>query len=134
MYFQLLLLLSHVSFIILDIQPSEIICVAPLSQNLDESLTSVTVRSVTSRSHRRLAFVVVVARRAFLEEVASKCSSLDDSVRPIIFRFLSGFDGPDTALLALLYDVREVTRLLGRDVHEIWCQCSLHYGDEEAIW
>lgn len=93
-----------------------------------------SVSRISRRYHGRLALIIVVSGRAFLEEVGSELSTLNNCVGPLLLRFSASFNGANIPLHTLANHVREMLRLFTRDMHEVGCEDSLNNADPQAVW
>src|SRR5690242_1202076 len=96
-----------------DIQPRQPPLLPPRLQNLNKRLTPIPIRRIPRSTHTRPPLIVIVSRRALLEELSPHRRALDNGLAPRLLRLACGLERPDPAPLALGHDVRKVRRLRG---------------------
>src|SRR5690242_7121218 len=87
-----------------QLQPLQPAVRPPILKDLHERNRSRTIGPIARRARRKLAFVVVVPRRAFLEELLPQDRQRLDGLHPILFRLFRGFDGAHLPFAAGLHD------------------------------
>src|SRR5438045_5291568 len=85
--------------------------VAPLLQQLVEGVDARRVRTEEGAAPARRTFVVVIARRARLEERQAAHVEAVDQADPLVLGFVGGLDGGGAPALCLGDDVGDVARL-----------------------
>jgi len=105
----------------------------PVIQDLDKRRTSISKRRIPLLPLTVFALIVVVPRRALLQEVTPNRRPVNNRLRPCLLRILHRLHRPDSAFLALGDNVRIMNRLLVSDMHEVWRKSCLHDLDEEAV-
>jgi hypothetical protein len=88
----------------------------PLAQQLEERHRPSAVEAVLTASLARLSLVVVVARRALLEEALAEAREPDDRVHPLLLGRFRDLDPADVAIQGVPDDVGDVLALLAEHV------------------
>src|ERR1700761_4242144 len=99
-----------------NIQSLELILLSPLLKNLQEGRRPTTVCSISSTNLGRLAFVIVVARRAILAQIGPRLAHLDNRLDPLVRCLVRRLYRADVELHALANDICDVLSLLRGDV------------------
>src|SRR5438477_4934853 len=116
-----------------NLHPGELTLRTPVFEDLHERHRTTAVWPVLAAAFARLAFVVVVARRARLEKLPPRSREADDRLHPLRLRFLRDFDGPDLMVECVLDDVRDVLALLVQHVREVHRESRLRVADHKAV-
>src|SRR5262249_26222575 len=80
-----------------------------------------------------MSLVVVVARRAILEELSAEARETDHGVDPLLLRLLGHLDRAHAALDGLAHDVGEVLALLVQHVRVVHREARLLRPHDEAV-
>ena len=106
---------------------------APLLQDAEELDRAAAVEAVLAAALSRLAFVVVVARRAVLEELLGEHREPDDGVDPLLLGLFRDLDRPHVVVDGVLDDVGDVLALLVQHVRIVHREAGLLRPHDEAV-
>src|SRR5437016_1851705 len=95
-----------------NLHPRELTLRTPVFKDLHERNRTTAVRPVLAAAFARLAFVVVVARRARLEKLPPRSREADDCLHPLRLRCLRDLERSELVVERVLDDVRHVLALL----------------------
>ena len=106
---------------------------APRLEQFDEGDGSPAVAGIASASITGLAFVVVVAGGALLEELLIVLRQIDNGLHPSVFGIGVGLNDRDVVFESVRHDVRKVLALLVDHVWEVDRETRLSVAEDEAV-
>src|SRR6185437_7150550 len=116
-----------------QLQPLQTAVRPPVFEDLHKRNRPRTIRPVAGGARRKLAFVVVITRRAFLEELLPQDGQRLDGLHPIVFGVLLRLDGPHLPLAARLHDIGDMLALFVEHMREVGGEARLRIADDEAV-
>jgi len=117
----------------LHVQPLERALLAPGFLHLHERNRPRAIGAVLLGAVVELAFVVVVAGRAFLEEFAEEDGERLDRLHPLLFGLLRRFQSAGLAVYRFSDDVARVARLLVQHVRIVRGEARLRVREDDAV-
>src|SRR4051812_38250405 len=116
-----------------DLEAGELVLLAPLLEDLEEDMGAGAV-DVVERGRRCLAaFLIVIARRAGIEERAARAAAVDDLLDPGVLGGLARLDHRRTFLEQLRDQIGEVHRPLAGEMGVIGGDAVLGKAEDEEV-